>query len=156
TANSGQSQFNLNGGPVTITSNATGATGLTVSSNVQLLSNNAMTLNINGGTLSNSDIIASSASGNSITVQSTGNLTLSGTGQIQQTGGTPGTTQFLAFGANGDSITLNNGTSQTITGGGPITISTPNINMGTGAVWKASGASSITVNAGNLTGTDLT
>src|SRR5207237_10867984 len=120
-------------------------------SGITLASDNATTMNLSGGTLTNNRTIATSATGNALTIQSPGStvttavLTVAGTGTINMSGG--GALRYQAQDVTNGGITFSNSTSQTVQGGGSILFSTPRLTLGIGTPVSATGASNISMNS---------
>lgn len=156
----GSSTLNVNntsfsGAQATI--NAGASTTVNINANVTLFSNYAWTVNLNGATFNNNGALSTSNSGNSITFQSTGALTLAGSGTISQTHATtPGTTRFISTTTAGSSINIANSAYINITGGGAITVSTPNVNLGSFSTFAAAGATSVLTLDTGATANNLT
>src|SRR5205823_5864600 len=115
-------------------------------------SNNSITMNVAGGTVSNDGTITTSATGNALTIQSTGTtlttagLTIAGSGTLNLSAG--GALRFMAQDINNGAVTFNNGITQTVQGGGNILFSTPKLILGSGTPISAQGASNITMDSG--------
>lgn len=99
----GATTINLNGGSVTTTTSA----ATNVNSGVTVASNNNITMNVNGSTITNDGLVTSANANGAVNLVSTSSLTMSGAGSYTVTGG--GASAQVSASAGGANALILNG-----------------------------------------------
>ncbi len=147
-ASSGATVINFTGAALKTSSSGGGSSF--VNSNVSLLSDNNIQMNVNGGgALTNNGSISSSKNGGSIQVLSDAALSLAGTGTIQFTGGNSGA---ISVDANSGASALNFNGSQTFNPGaaGSTTWSGSSVSVAGALTELVSSGSALAINTPSL------